>query len=73
LEEVEKEEKMLESQSEHITKVMSQLKKGVPMIFERIGCRNEKYMKSLLGNEEINDGNILMHMKVIEQRTNEII
>jgi hypothetical protein len=30
-------------------------------------------MKSLLGNEEINDGNILMHMKVIEQRTNEII
>jgi len=36
------------------------------MIFDRIGCNNPKYMKSLLGNEEINDGNILMHMKVIE-------
>jgi len=42
------------------------LKRGVPMIFDRIGCNNPKYMKSLLGNEEINDGNILMHMKVIE-------
>ena len=56
-----------------ITKIMTQLKKGVPMIFERIGCNNPKYMEGLLGNEEINDGNILLHMKIIESRTNEII
>ena len=30
-------------------------------------------METLLGNEDINEGNILDHMTVIERRTNEII
>ena len=73
LETVEKEETILNTQATKITKIMSQLKKGVPLIFDRIGCNVPKYMETILGNEVVNDGNILLHMKIIERRTNEII
>ena len=43
------------------------------MIFKEIGCDSEKYMQTLLGNEDINESNILLYMTVIERRTNEII
>jgi hypothetical protein len=38
---------------------MESLKDGIPKIFKSIGCDTPKYMESLLGNEEINEGNIL--------------
>jgi hypothetical protein len=52
---------------------MTSLKTGIPIIFEKIGCNTKKYMEQLLGNEDINESNILLYMTVIERRINEVI
>ena len=73
LEEAQKEQTQLSVKEKKISSIMAALKSGIPEIFEKIGCNTKKYMEQLLGNEEINESNILMYMTVVEARINECI
>jgi len=46
-------------------KVINSLKLGIPVIFERIGCNIED--SNNLSNNEINEGNILQYLGIIER------
>ena len=57
-------------------KTLNSLKIGIPNIFEKIGCNNKDYLEDwgeLLSINDINEGNILNFLGVIEKRTNEIL
>lgn len=73
LEITEKKQDNVNKQHEEIMKTVNSLKVGIPIIFERIGCNTEEYLKDLLPNQGINEGNILQYLAIIEQRTNEIL
>ncbi len=60
----------------HLQKTLNSLKIGIPNIFEKIGCNNKAYLEEwgeLLNINDINEGNILSFLGIIEKRTNEIL
>eukprot|EP00879_Flechtneria_rotunda_P012214 GHRR01012756.1.p1 GENE.GHRR01012756.1~~GHRR01012756.1.p1 ORF type:complete len:569 (+),score=227.55 GHRR01012756.1:229-1935(+) len=52
--------------------VMEQLKAGISSLFETAGC-NTDAVRVLLGGEELTEANMLAHLGIIEQRSNEVL
>mmetsp|Transcript_19123 Transcript_19123/g.34605 ORF Transcript_19123/g.34605 Transcript_19123/m.34605 type:complete len:509 (-) Transcript_19123:223-1749(-) len=57
---------------EAATVTVTALKAGIQDLFERIGC-NTPAVRDLLGEDGVNDGNIMSYLGIIEQRTNELL
>jgi len=54
---------------EKVLKIINTIKVGIPIIFERIGCKLENFQTDL----NVNESNMLQYMATIENRTNEIL
>lgn len=52
--------------------VVEELKKGISSLFQTAGCNTEA-VRMLLGGEDLNDTNMLAHLGIIEQRSNELL
>uniref|UniRef100_A0A383V6K0 ODAD1 central coiled coil region domain-containing protein n=1 Tax=Tetradesmus obliquus TaxID=3088 RepID=A0A383V6K0_TETOB len=52
--------------------VVEQLRGGIGSLFETAGC-NTDAVHVLLGGEQLSDANLLAHLGIIEQRTNEVL
>ena len=55
-----------------VAQVLATVKKRVQEIFHRIGCRNT-IAASFVGNQGVTDSNLMQHLGIIEQRTNEVL
>ena len=55
-----------------VAQVLAMVKKRVQEIFHRIGCRNT-IAASFVGNQGVTDSNLMQHLGIIEQRTNEVL
>ena len=55
-----------------VASLLSTVKKRVQEIFHRIGCKNT-VAASFVGNQGVTDGNLMQHLGIIEQRTNEVL
>lgn len=53
-------------------RTLEQLTGAVNDIFNKIGC-NTAAVRDLLGDEDVNEANILSYLGIIEQRTNELL
>ena len=57
---------------------MHSLRISIPIMFTRIGCQSEEYIKDM-GEDfvdqlrDLNDGNIVNYLSVIEKRTNDLL
>lgn len=58
---------------EAASSTVAQLKSAIWELFNRIGC-NTPAVRALLGNEgAVTENNLLAHLGIIEQRTNELL
>eukprot|EP00946_MAST-07B_sp_MAST-7B-sp1_P002346 g2346.t1 len=55
-----------------VAQVLGIVKKRVQEIFHRIGCRNT-IAATFVGNQGVTDSNLMQHLGIIEQRTNEVL
>ena len=55
-----------------VATLLNAVKKRVQDIFVRIGCRNS-VGASFVGNQGVSDTNLMQHLGIIEQRTNEVL
>jgi len=64
---------LYEKRFEAASETVAMLKSSIWELFNKIGC-NTQAVRELLGEEgQVSEGNVLAHLGIIEQRTNEIL
>jgi exonuclease VII small subunit len=72
LENAEKKSEEFAFKHHEVSTVLSKLRDGVQRLFTRIGCYSPE-VAEMLGDQGVNDGNIMQYLGIIEQRANEIL
>lgn len=62
-----------EKNYEDSVKVLKRLAEGISKLFEGIGCSDKDMHLEILGNEGVNESNMMQYLGIIEQRANEIL